>query len=135
MSDNDLEKIRLKKTEAILKSQSMPKEIIKVSSQGQYDNLLKDYNERIIIVDFWAIWCGPCMAFAPVFEKLQKEHSQDFIFAKVNVDELPSIAQKYRITGIPTTLFIKNDKIIHKIVGSVNYDYMQRVLQKLKSFV
>lgn len=135
MSDNDLEKIRLKKTEAILKSQSMPKEIIKVRSQGEYDNLLKDYNERIIIVDFWAIWCGPCMAFAPVFEKLQKEHSQDFIFAKVNVDELPSIAQKYRITGIPTTLFIKNDKIIHKIVGSVNYDYMQRVLQKLKSFV
>ncbi|MFW9936183.1 MAG: thioredoxin [Candidatus Thorarchaeota archaeon] len=135
MSDNDLEKIRIKKAEALLKSQSMPKEIIKVRSQEEYNNLLKEFNERIIIVDFWAIWCGPCMAFAPVFESLQKEHSQDFIFAKVNVDELPSIAQNYRITGIPTTLFIKNDKIIHKIVGSVNYDYMQRVLQKLKSFV
>jgi len=135
MSDNELEKIRIKKAEAILKSQLMPKEIIKVRSQEHYDSLLKEFNEKIIIVDFWAIWCGPCIAFAPIFEKLQKEHSQDFIFTKVNVDELPNIAQKYRITGIPTTLFIKNDKIIHKIVGSVNYDYMQRVLQKLKSFV
>jgi thioredoxin 1 len=135
MSDNDLEKIRLKKAEAILKSQSMPKEIVKIHSEGDYNNLLENYKDRIIIIDFWAIWCGPCMAFAPVFEKLQHEHSQNFIFAKVNVDENPSIAQKYRITGIPTTLFIRNDKIIHKIVGSVNYEYMQRVLQKLKSFI
>ncbi|MFX0057346.1 MAG: thioredoxin, partial [Candidatus Heimdallarchaeota archaeon] len=93
------------------------------------------YHDRVIIIDFWAIWCGPCLAFAPVFERLQQENSQDFIFVKVNVDENPSIAQKYRITGIPTTLFIKNEKVIHKIVGSVNYEYMQRIFQKLKSFI
>jgi len=72
--------------------------------------------------------------FAPIFEKLQKERYQDFIFTKVNVDEVGSIAQNYRITGIPTTLFIKDNKVIHKIVGSVNEDYMNRVLEKLKSF-
>ncbi len=74
------------------------------------------------------------MMFAPVFEKIQKEQYQDFIFVKVNVDEVSSIAQDYRITGIPTTLFIKNDKVIHKVVGAVNEEYMRRVLEKLKSF-
>ncbi|MFX0175155.1 MAG: thioredoxin [Candidatus Hodarchaeota archaeon] len=135
MSDNDLEKIRHKKAEAMLKSQLIPKEIVKVNSEEEYNKLIKDYHDRVIIIDFWAIWCGPCLAFAPVFERLQQENSQDFIFVKVNVDENPSIAQKYRITGIPTTLFIKNEKVIHKIVGSVNYEYMQRIFQKLKSFI
>jgi thioredoxin 1 len=72
--------------------------------------------------------------FAPVFEKIQKEHYQDFIFVKVNVDEVGSVAQQYRITGIPTTLFIKNDKVIHKVVGAVNEEHLRRVLEKLKSF-
>ena len=65
---------------------------------------------------------------------IQKEHSQDFIFVKVNVDEVGSVAQEYRITGIPTTLFIKNDKVIHKVVGAVNEEHLRRVLEKLKSF-
>jgi len=72
--------------------------------------------------------------FAPVFEKIQKEHYQDFIFVKVNVDEVGSIAQEYQITGIPTSLFIKSDKVIHQIVGAVNEDHMRRVLEKLISF-
>jgi len=134
MSDDDLEKIRVKKAENLLKLQTFPKEIIKIHSLEEYKNLLADFPDKIIIIDFWAIWCGPCIAFAPVFEKLQQDYKEEYIFIKVNVDENPAIAQKYRITGIPTTLFIKNDKIVHKIVGSVNYDYMQRILEKLKSF-
>ena len=72
--------------------------------------------------------------FAPVFEKMQKEHAQEFIFVKVNVDEVGSIAQTYGITGIPTTLFIKTDKVIHKIVGAVNEIHIRKVLEKLRSF-
>ncbi|MFX0031957.1 MAG: thioredoxin [Candidatus Hodarchaeota archaeon] len=134
MSNDDIEKIRLKKAEMLIKSQIMPKEIVKVHSIAEYDKLLKDYPEKVIIIDFWAIWCGPCMMFAPIFEKLQQEHAKEFVFVKVNVDENPSIAQRYRITGIPTTLFIKNEKVVHKIVGAVNQEYMERVLEKLKSF-
>ena len=74
------------------------------------------------------------MMFAPIFEKLQQVHGEEFVFVKLNVDENPSIAQRYRITGIPTTLFIKSEKIVHKIVGAVNAEYMERVLEKLKSF-
>ena len=134
MTENDLNKIRLKKAEMLLKTQSMPTEIVKIHSGEEFNQLKVDFPDKILIIDFWAVWCSPCMMFAPVFEKIQKEHYQDFIFVKVNVDEVSSIAQDYRITGIPTTLFIKNDKVIHKVVGAVNEEYMRRVLEKLKSF-
>ncbi len=134
MSDNDLEKIRLKKAEMLVKTQSMPTEIVKIHSAEEFNKLTQDFSDKVIIIDFWAVWCSPCMMFAPIFEKIQKERYQDFIFVKVNVDEVGSIAQTYRITGIPTTLFIKDNKVIHKIVGAVNEDYMNRILEKLKSF-
>jgi thioredoxin 1 len=134
MSDNDLEKIRLRKAEMLIKAQSMPTEIVKIHSAEEFNKLTQDFFDRVIIIDFWAVWCSPCMMFAPIFEKIQKERYQDFIFVKVNVDEVGSIAQNYRITGIPTTLFIKDNKVIHKIVGAINEDYMNRILEKLQSF-
>jgi len=134
MSDNNLEKIRLKKAEMLVKAQSMPTEIVRIHSAEEFNKLTQNFSDKVIIIDFWAVWCSPCMMFAPIFEKIQKERYQDFIFVKVNVDEVGSIAQTYRITGIPTTLFIKDNKVIHKIVGAVNEDYMNRILEKLKSF-
>ena len=134
MTENDLNKIRLRKAEMLLKTQSMPTEIVKIHSAEEFNQLKADFPDKILIIDFWAVWCSPCMMFAPVFEKIQKEQYQDFIFVKVNVDEVGYIAQEYRITGIPTTLFIKSDKIIHKVVGSVNEEYLRRVLEKLRSF-
>ena len=134
MTENDLNKIRLKKAEMLLKSQSMPTDIIKIHSAEEFENLKKEYPDKIKIIDFWAQWCSPCLLFSPVFEKIQKEHYQEFIFVKVNVDEVSSIAQQYRITGIPTTLFIKNDKVIHQVVGAVNEEYIRKVLEKLRSF-
>ncbi|MFW9951968.1 MAG: thioredoxin family protein [Candidatus Thorarchaeota archaeon] len=134
MTENDLDKIRQKKAEMLIKTQSMPTEIVKIHNAEEFNKLKTDFPDKILIIDFWAVWCSPCMMFAPVFEMIQKENYQDFIFVKVNVDEVGSIAQEYRITGIPTTLFIKNDKIIHKVVGAVNEEYMRRVLEKLRSF-
>ena len=134
MTENDLNKIRLKKAEMLLKSQSMPTDIVKINSAEEFDNLKKEYPDKILIIDFWAVWCSPCMMFAPVFEEIQKEHYNEFIFVKINVDEVGSIAQTYRITGIPTTLFIKNDKVIHQIVGAVNEIHIRKVLEKLRSF-
>lgn len=135
MSDEEIEKIRMKKAELLLNVQTMPKQIIKIHSAEEFDNLLKKFPNKVIIIDFWAVWCGPCMMFAPIFEKLQQVHGEEFIFVKLNVDENHSIAQRYRITGIPTTLFVKGDKVVHKIVGVVNAEYMERVLEKLKSFI
>lgn len=130
--DERLNKLREKKAEALLKHQSMPESIIEIKSDDDFNKILKDYPDKIIIIDFWAVWCGPCMFFAPIFKKLQAEFQKDFIFIKVNVDEIPTPAMKYQITGIPTTLFIKNNEIVNKIVGAMNYDGMKKVLNKLK---
>jgi thioredoxin 1 len=129
--DEKLDDLRLKKAQALLSHQSMPRTIIEIKSDGQFNTILKDYPDKIIIIDFWAVWCGPCMFFAPIFKKLQEEFHKDFIFVKVNVDEIPTVAMKYQITGIPTTLFIKNNEIMNKIVGAMNYEGMKKVIENL----
>jgi thioredoxin len=130
--DNELENLRKKKAEALLHHKKMPETLIEIHSAEEFNKLLNDYPDKIIIIDFWAVWCGPCMFFAPIFKKLQGEFQKDFIFVKVNVDENNTIAMKYGITGIPTTLFIKNDEVINQVVGAMNYEGMKQVLIKLK---
>ena len=130
--DEELEKLRSKKAETLLKHQKMPENVIEVHSSEEFNKLLNNYPDKIIIIDFWAVWCGPCIFFAPIFKKLHGEFQRDFIFVKVNVDENNAIAMKYGITGIPTTLFIKNNKVVHQIVGAMNYEGMKKVLEKLR---
>ncbi len=132
MSEKDLEKIRMEKVRKIMMLQSMPKEVIHVHSDGEFADLIQKYPDKIIAIDFWAVWCSPCMSFAPIFERLHEEFHQEFIFAKVNVDET-QIANRYGITGIPTTLFIEGGKVIHKVVGAMNYEMMKNILLKLRS--
>jgi len=130
--DSELEMLRMKRAKTLLNSQEMPKNIVEIKSAEEFEKLLKDYPNKIVIIDFWAVWCGPCMFFAPLFKKLHEEYEKDFIFVKVNVDENNAIAAKYRITGIPTTLFIKNGDVVNKIVGALNYEQMKQILEKLK---
>jgi thioredoxin len=133
MSDHELEKIRLKKAEMLMKLSSLPKEIIEVHSANEFNKIITEY-DKIIIIDFWAVWCSPCKIFVPVFKKLQEEYQNEFIFLKVNVDEVPSIAQQYRISGIPTTLFIRKGQVLNKVVGATNYDNMKVFLERLKDY-
>ncbi len=130
--DEKLEKLRNEKAEALLSRKKMPETIIEINSEEEFNKLLKDYPEKIIIIDFWAVWCGPCMFFAPIFKKLQSEFQNDFVFVKVNVDENPSIARRFQITGIPTTLFIEKEEVAEKVVGAMNYEGMKTVLEKIK---
>ena len=71
----------------------------------------------LVMVDFWAVWCGPCQTVAPIVEELSKEYEGKVKVAKVNTDENPGIASEYQIMGIPTLLFFKDGKPVDKIVG------------------
>ena len=132
MSDNELKKIRQRKAEMLMKLQSMPKGVVSIKTEEDLNKISSEFSDKIIVIDMWAVWCSPCKIFAPIFEKVQQEYEQDFIFAKINVDENPMVAQRYGISSIPTTLFIKGGQPIRKIVGVVNYSALKQILEKFK---
>ena len=74
-------------------------------------------NGNVAVVDFWAEWCGPCRAIAPIIEELSEEYDGKAIIGKVNVDENPEVSMKYGVRSIPTILVIKNGEVVDKQVG------------------
>jgi thioredoxin 1 len=75
--------------------------------------------EGVWMVDFWAPWCRPCLAIAPVLEELAGASQGRVTLAKVNVDEQPTLAARYGIRSIPTVLFVKDGKVADQLVGAV----------------
>lgn len=86
--------------------------------------------DRLVVLDFWAEWCGPCRMLAPVLEEIGTEYTEA-AFGKVNVDEEAGLAQMFGIVSIPTLVFMKNGKIIKKSVGYLDADGLRAVLDGL----
>ena len=86
--------------------------------------------DRLVVLDFWAEWCGPCRMLAPVLEEIGTEYPE-VAFGKVNVDEEAGLAQMFGIVSIPTLVFMKNGKIIKKSVGFLDADGLRAVLDGL----
>jgi len=83
-----------------------------------FDETLAQHPE-VLMVDFWAEWCGPCRAIAPVLDDLARESGGRVTLAKVNVDENPGLAARYGIRSIPTVLFVKQGKVADQVIGAV----------------
>jgi thioredoxin 1 len=82
-----------------------------------------------VIVDFWAVWCGPCRMISPILSSLEKEYEGKIKLAKVNVDIEVALAEEFKILSIPTVYLFKNGKIISKLVGAgpkLTYEKMVR---------
>lgn len=74
--------------------------------------------DKLSVIDFWAPWCGPCLALGPTIEALATEYEGKINVGKVNVDENPNLSIEYGITSIPAVLFIKNGEVVDKQVGA-----------------
>ncbi len=86
----------------------------------------KEVNGKLpVLVDFWAEWCGPCKRLGPVFEELSKSYAGKLVFAKVNVDSCPTIAQKFGISAIPNLKLFKNGKVAGEIVGALSPEMLK----------
>lgn len=75
-------------------------------------------SDRLTVVDFWAPWCGPCLALGPTIDAISTEFADKVNVGKVNVDENPNVSMEYGITSIPCVLFFKNGQVVDKQVGA-----------------
>lgn len=87
--------------------------------------------DGLVMVDFWAVWCGPCQMVAPIVEELAKEYEGKLKVMKLNTDEVPEIAGKFQIMSIPTILFFKNGQPVEKIVGARPKPQFKQVIDSL----
>ena len=88
--------------------------------------------ETPILVDFWAVWCGPCRMVAPELEKIHDEKKDVLRIGKLNVDENRDIAVRYSISSIPSLLLFKNGEMVKKIVGALPKD---KILTEIATFI
>jgi thioredoxin 1 len=89
----------------------------KIATNTSFDELLVD--EKLVIVDFWATWCGPCRMLSPLLDEVEEEMADKITVVKVNVDDADEVAMRYRIMSIPTLLFFKNGQLVDKSVGAM----------------
>lgn len=85
-------------------------------TDGNFEKLVLK-SEKLVIVDFWAEWCGPCKAITPILDEISNEFGDKVLIGKVNVDEVKEVPVKYGIRSIPTLLFFSNGEITRQEVG------------------
>ena len=95
------------------------------------ENFAKETANGLIVVDFWATWCGPCRILSPTVDEIADEYADRITVAKCNVDDAEEIAMQYRIMSIPTLLFFKGGEVVDKRVGVVSKDEIVSIINSI----
>jgi len=131
MEDAELEKIKKKQLEELLEQQNVNKivnkiPVIELSSQDFDKEKIKN---ELLLVDFWAEWCGPCKSMHPIFTRMAKKY-KSVRFARVNVDNAQDIAIRYGVQSIPTFIMFKNGEVVNTMVGAVGEPGIHMICKK-----
>lgn len=104
-------------------------ELLKDITDGTFETEVMKSNVPVL-VDFWAEWCPPCRAMTPIVESLAQQFESKAKIVKLNVDDNPSVTQRFGIKGIPTMIVFKGGKEAERIVGATNEDSLKRIIEE-----
>jgi len=99
--------------------------VIEITMENYEAEVLQ--SDKPVILDFWASWCGPCQMLSPIVDSISEENSEIKV-AKINVDDQPDLARRFRIMSIPTLVIMKNSEEVNRLIGLVS---KQEILQML----
>lgn len=101
-------------------------EIIKIHDENQFEQTI---SKGLVIVDFFATWCGPCRMIAPILEQVAEQH-ENVVVSKVDVDENEDLARQFNIMSIPTILFFKDGMLVNKHIGLLSLDQFNQIIDQ-----
>src|SRR6266571_3223613 len=111
------------------RSLNLMSENVRETSDGTFENdVLK--SDRPVLVDFWAAWCAPCRMLAPTVEAIAEKYASNARVVKLNVDDNPSISQRFGIKGITTLILFKNGREEERVVGATSEAAISRMIDK-----
>jgi len=129
---NELDKIREKKLKEMEQKYLEKKNVIDKPIQvtdRTFEDTIKKY--PVVVVDFWADWCTPCLMLAPTIEELARDYAGKVVFGKVNVDENQGATLKFGIMTIPTLVFFKNGKLVDQVIGALPKEVLEEYIKKI----
>jgi len=107
-------------------------DLVAIADTSNWDGeVLK--SPEVVMVDFWAVWCGPCQMVGPIVDELAKEYQGRLKVMKLNTDDAPDVAGKYQIMSIPSILFFKGGEVVEKIVGARPKQQFKEIIDTLLS--
>ena len=132
MEDPELEKIRQKQLEELMQEQNLNR-IVNEAPVLELTSATFDHEvskNDLLLVDFWAEWCGPCKSMHPVFTRMAKKYKQ-IRFARINVDNSQDIALRYSVQSIPAFIMLRNGEIVNRMVGAVGEPGIHMICKKV----
>ncbi len=125
----ELEKIKKKMVDDIMSEENYPEGPVKITDDD-FEETIEDH--PLILVDFWADWCGPCKMMEPILKELASEYQGDLVVGKLNVDDNSTVPNQFQVSSIPTMVLFKEGEPVERMVGAMQ---KEQLAQKVDEYI